>query len=161
MFLMFDLQCINQLKKWKRVYGKNLKKLFKVIGEIEALLSLGVIALNREVTFGNVIENSTPVLFAREIYHPLIDSEKVVSNSINASKGINIITGSNMSGKSTFMRTIGINLVLAYAGAPVCAKEMKVSLMEIYTCMRVTDDVFQGKSSFYAEVLCYAMGVNT
>lgn len=153
MFLMYDLQCMNQFEKWKKVYGKNLKKIFNVIGEVEALLSLGVIALNREVTFGDVSESSTPVLFSREIYHPLIDSEKVVSNSINVSKGINIITGSNMSGKSTFMRTIGINLVLAYAGAPVCAKEMKVSLMDIYTCMRVTDDVFQGKSSFYAEVL--------
>ena len=153
LFLMYDLQCINQLKKWKKVYGKNFKKIFDVIGEVEALLSLGVIALNREVTFGDVSESSTPVFFAREIYHPLIDSEKVISNSISVSKGINIITGSNMSGKSTFMRTIGINLVLAYAGAPVCAKEMRVSLMELYTCMRVTDDVFQGKSSFYAEVL--------
>lgn len=153
MFLMYDLQCINQLIKWKKIYGKNLKEIFNVIGEVEALLSLGVIALNQEVTFGDVRESNTPVLFAREIYHPLIDSKKVVSNSINVSKGINIITGSNMSGKSTFMRTIGINLVLAYAGAPVCAKEMKVSLMDIYTCMRVTDDVFQGKSSFYAEVL--------
>lgn len=78
----------------------------------------------------------------RDIYPPLIDPEKVVSNSINASKGINIITGSNMSGKSTFMRIVGINMVLAYAGDPVCAKEMRVSLMELYTCMRVTNDVF-------------------
>lgn len=153
MFLMYDLQCINQLKKWKKTYGKNFKKILNVIGEVEALLSLGVIAFNQEVTFADVGESDKPVFFAREIYHPLIDPKKVVSNSIHATKGINIITGSNMSGKSTFMRTIGINLVLAYAGAPVCAKEMKVSLMDIYTCMRVTDDVFQGKSSFYAEVL--------
>lgn len=153
MFLMYDLQCINQLKKWKNIYGKNFRKIFNIIGEVEALLSLGVMALKRDVTFGKVCESSTPVFFARDLYHPLIDEEKVVSNSINASKGINIITGSNMSGKSTFMRTIGINMVLAYAGAPVCAKEMRVSLMELYTCMRVTDDVFQGKSSFYAEVL--------
>ncbi|MDE5778435.1 MAG: hypothetical protein K2I10_08050 [Lachnospiraceae bacterium] len=153
MFLMYDLQCINQLEKWKKVYGKNFQKLFNVIGEVEALLSLGVMALNREVTFADVSESCTPVFFAREIYHPLIDPEKVVSNSINVSKGINIITGSNMSGKSTFMRTVGINMVLAYAGSPVCAKEMSVSLMELYTCMRVSDDVFQGRSSFYAEVL--------
>lgn len=153
MFLMYDLQCIIQLIEWKKAYGNNLKKILDAIGEVEALLSLGVIAFNREVAFAEVDESDKPVFCAKEIYHPLIEPEKVVSNSIHTTKGINIITGSNMSGKSTFMRTIGINLVLAYAGAPVCAKEMQVSLMNIYTCMRVTDDVFQGKSSFYAEVL--------
>lgn len=153
MFLMYDLQCLNRLEKWKKVYGKNFQQIFNVIGEVEALLSLGVIALNREVTFADVCESNTPVFFARDMYHPLIDPKKVVANSVEETKGITIITGSNMSGKSTFMRTAGINLVLAYAGAPVCASEMRVSWMELYTCMRVTDDVFQGRSSFYAEVL--------
>ena len=153
LFFMHDLQYINKLRKWKKIYRNNFKKLFGIIGEIEALLSLGVVVLNHEVCFPHMSESDKPVFAAEELYHPLIDTDKVVANSIETTKGINIISGSNMSGKSTFMRTVGINIVLAYAGAPVCAKSMKLSQMSIYTCMRVTDDVFMGKSSFYAEVL--------
>lgn len=153
MLLVYDVQCVNQYRKWKKLYGKNIKHIFNVVGEVEALISLGTVAYNHEVSCADICESNTPVLDARDIYHPLIDSEKVVANSIAPTTGINIITGSNMSGKSTFMRTLGINLILAYAGAPVCAKALRVSIMELHTCMRVTDDVFQGRSSFYAEVL--------
>lgn len=153
MLFMYDVHCVRAFENWKKTYGENLRKIYTVIGEIEALLSLSSIALNRSVTFSGVSDSKKPVFQAEDMYHPLIDDKKVVPNTIKVTKGVNIITGSNMSGKSTFMRTIGINLVLAYAGAPVCAKFMHISIMDLHTCMRVTDDVFLGRSSFYAEVL--------
>lgn len=153
MLFLYDVHCIRELEKWKSVYGNDFRKLYLVIGKVEALLSLGSIALTRDVAFSEISNSRKPIFQAADMYHPLIDTEKVVSNTIDVTKGVNIITGSNMSGKSTFMRTIGINMVLAYAGAPVCAKEMHISIMKLFTCMRITDDVFLGRSSFYAEVL--------
>ena len=153
LFFMYDVHCIRQLFSWKKEYGGYISKIYKVIGEIEAILSLSSIALNREVCFPEILESGKPVFCTEELYHPLIDRKKVVANTINVSESVNIITGSNMSGKSTFMRTMGINMVLAYAGAPVCAKSMQLSIMRVSTCMRITDDVFLGRSSFYAEVL--------
>lgn len=153
LLFMYDVHCVRELESWKGVYGNSFRKIYMVIGEIESLLSLGIPALLQGVTFANILDCDRPVFQAKDIYHPLINSGEAVSNTIDVTKGVNIITGSNMSGKSTFMRTMGINLVLAYAGAPVCASEMNISLMNVCTCMRVTDDVFLGRSSFYAEVL--------
>lgn len=76
-----------------------------------------------------------------------------VCNDLTMKNNILLITGSNMSGKTTFLRTLGINLVLAYSGAPVCAKEMNSSLMNIYTSMRITDDLKGGISTFYRELI--------
>jgi DNA mismatch repair ATPase MutS len=86
--------------------------------------------------------------------HPLL-GDSCIRNSINFKPPVNalIITGSNMSGKSTFLRTAGINLVLAYSGAPVFARRLTCSIMDIYTSMRVRDDLEKSISSFYAELL--------
>lgn len=153
MFFMFDIHCIRLLENWKKSYACNIKELFQVIGEMEALLSLSMVGLDRRTSFPELIDGKKPILVGIEMYHPLIDGNKVVSNSFTMEDGIQLITGSNMSGKTTFMRTIGINVVLAYAGAPVCANRMKLSIMKIFTSMRVIDDVSKGVSSFYAEVL--------
>jgi DNA mismatch repair ATPase MutS len=85
--------------------------------------------------------------------HPLIASDKRVYNDFAISNNLGVITGSNMSGKTTLLRTVGINLVLAYAGAPVCADKLRCSMMDIFTSMRITDDLNSGISSFYAELL--------
>ena len=138
MLTMYDLHCMNQLDKWKSIYGKSITELFFVVGEIEALLSLSVLARDKLVVFPK-IEDRKSVLF---------EGQDINLNN----KGV-ILTGSNMSGKTTFLRTIGVNVVLAYAGAPVCAKSMRLSCMKLFTSMRVQDDVSKGISSFYAEVL--------
>lgn len=80
--------------------------------------------------------------------HPLINENKRVRNSINIDNKICIVTGSNMSGKTTLLRTVGINLLLAYAGTAVCAKKMTCSVMDICTSMRVVDDLSEGISTF-------------
>ncbi|MBY6876170.1 MutS-related protein [Clostridium botulinum] len=89
----------------------------------------------------------------KNIGHPLINMKDRVCNDLTMKNNILLITGSNMSGKTTFLRTLGINLVLAYSGAPVCAKEMNSSLMDIYTSMRITDDLKGGISTFYRELI--------
>lgn len=88
-----------------------------------------------------------------ELFHPLIAQDKVQANSANLSAGITIVTGSNMSGKTTFLRTLAINLALAYMGAPICGKSLSAGYMKLFTSMRVTDDVAHGISTFYAEIM--------
>ncbi|KOR24008.1 MutS family DNA mismatch repair protein [Clostridium sp. L74] len=89
----------------------------------------------------------------KNIGHPLINRKDRVCNDLTMKNNIFLITGSNMSGKTTFLRTLGINLVLAYSGAPVCAEEMSSSIMDIYTSMRITDDLKGGISTFYRELI--------
>lgn len=151
-FLMYDMHCLYMLEKWKNKYSNSIPQWFYVIGEIEALLSLSMIGLDRKVTFPEFLEEKQPVLLAENIAHPLIHANKTVPNSIYLQSEVAIITGSNMSGKTTFLRTLGINVILAYAGAPVIARNFKLSNMKLFTSMRVTDDVAKGISTFYAEV---------
>lgn len=153
LFFLYDIHCISYLERWKRKFSEDMTDLFKIIGEVEALLSLSVLANNQSITFPEFVENGNIIFEVDQITHPLISLQDVVSNSFYTKKGISIITGSNMSGKTTFMRTVGVNAILAYAGAPVCAKSMRISFMKIFTSMRVQDDVSKGLSSFYAEVL--------
>ncbi|MBU3100901.1 MutS family DNA mismatch repair protein [Clostridium frigoriphilum] len=94
------------------------------------------------------------IVKANGLGHPLLGYKKICNNiTISNEKNILLITGSNMSGKSTFLRTIGINLVLSYIGATVCAEKFECSLMKIITCMRISDDLENNISSFYAEIL--------
>ena len=128
--------------------------------ELEALNSLANFAyLNPEYLLPEIVlcqnqDNQTIPFRACELGHPLIPvNQKVVNDfSIHKLGEIDIITGSNMSGKSTFLRTLGINLCLAYAGAPVNASLFQTSLFRVYTCIRINDSVTEGYSYFYAEV---------
>jgi DNA mismatch repair ATPase MutS len=97
---------------------------------------------------------SEPVLRANALGHPLLPDEVRVCNDLTLARlgEVVMITGSNMSGKSTFLRTLGINLCLAYAGAPVCATALQCGLMRVFTCINVSDSVTDGISYFYAEV---------
>lgn len=127
--------------------------------ELEALHSLATFAyLNPEYTFPRVTElpaeNAQSILATRGLGHPLIPSEQKVVNdfSMPGTGEIALITGSNMSGKSTFLRTLGINLCLAYAGGPVNASFLQAPLFRLFTCIRISDSVTEGYSYFYAEV---------
>ena len=148
-----DVFILNNLNKWREQNGNKLEKWLDVMSEFEALASISNIAFdNEEYCYPVILENKA--VKAVEVRHPLI-GEKAVSNSYNlvSPKQVTLITGSNMSGKSTFLRTIGINLVLSYIGAPTCAKEFECSIMNIYTCMRTKDNLEESISSFYAEIL--------
>ncbi len=150
---LWDYQCIFLLEAWKGKYGERVKDWIEGIGQIESLMSFSVLG---NVT-GNInfpeIRDGNPMVIATQIGHPLINKKTRINNNIELNDQIFIITGSNMSGKTTFLRTLGVNLVLAYNGAPVCARDMKCSILDIMTSMRVQDDLAAGISTFYAEIL--------
>lgn len=120
--------------------------------EIEALLSLSVIGQTR-TKVSMPIFSKKPLIIARSIYHPLLEQKKVIANNFETADNINIITGSNMSGKTSFMRTIAINQILMTAGTFVCAEHYESTYMKIFTSMRIADNLSEGVSTFYCEIL--------
>ncbi|MCY6485529.1 DNA repair protein [Clostridium aestuarii] len=151
---LWDYQCMIAFEKWRINSGENLKKWFDVIGQFEALSSISNIIYDNPQWAVPLISEENFVLKAKRVGHPLLGDKKICNNiKINNDKNILLITGSNMSGKSTFLRTIGINLILSYIGASVCAETFECSLMKIFTCMRTSDNLENNISSFYAEIL--------
>ncbi len=150
---LWDYQCVFSLEDWKAENGDKIESWLSNIGVIEELMSLAVlIHIDENVTLPTINPRSAKIE-AQELGHPLINRDVRVNNNLSMKENIFIITGSNMSGKTTFLRTIGINLVLAYVGAPVFSKKMECSLLEIYTSMRITDDLKNGISTFYGELI--------
>jgi len=151
--VFWNFHCVFSLERWKSISGKSIRAWIETIGMFEALSSLALISqMNPDWVFADFCDKK--VFFeADKMGHPLINNDKRVCNSFKIDNKICIITGSNMSGKTTFLRTIGINLVLSYAGAAVCAKKLETSIMDIYTSMRVADDLNAGISTFYAELI--------
>ncbi|WP_342590153.1 MutS-related protein [Clostridium muellerianum] len=151
---LWDYQCMFALEKWKNECGDDLGKWINTIGEFEELCSLSIINHDYPKWCIPKITEDELVFEAFKMAHPLLGDKGVNNNLIMRKPStIGLITGSNMSGKSTLLRTSGINLVLAYSGSAVCAESFCCSMMEIYTCMRVSDNLEKNISSFYAELL--------
>ena len=151
---LLDYQFLISLQRFKKESGDSLEAWLQIIGEMEALNSLSTIAYEHSDWAMPVFQEGPPVFKAKKLGHPLLGSNRVYNDlTIEKSQNVLLITGSNMSGKSTLLRTTGINLVLAYAGAPVCAEEFRCTIMDIYTCMRTSDNLEKNISSFYAELL--------
>lgn len=152
--MQIDVPCVFILETWRRAYGKETKQWFQAAGEMEALISLSVIGQVLPYTcFPTLLDQKEPYLHIQDGLHPLLSQKKAVANSVELTNGSVIITGSNMSGKTTFLRMLGVNMMLARAGTCVCANTMHCTLMGVYTSMRVKDDVNEGISTFYAELL--------
>jgi len=147
-----------KIDNYKEKLFKKLPAWLNTFYKIDALNSLANFAyLNPEYKFPDIVPGNSPgekIFEAIEIGHPLIPHENKVFNNFQISSigETAIITGSNMSGKSTFLRTLGINVCLAYSGGPVNARTLNLSLFRIFTCIKVSDSVIDGISYFYAEV---------
>ena len=150
---LWDYQLAAVASKWRETYGEKCGGIFDLIAETEELLSFAVVSMVRDTGTFEMKKDSDIAFCCEEMVHPLIAPEQAVANSVGLFGGITIITGSNMSGKTTFLRTVAVNLVLAYLGAPVTAKRIAASRMKIFTSMRIRDDVLHGISTFYAEIL--------
>ena len=122
------------------------------IEEMEALISLAGIGILKKNVCMPVLVNDVELDF-KNIEHPLISSGKVVGNDFSNTAGVNIITGSNMGGKTTFIRTVGINLILMNAGTFVCSTSFRSCYFRIFTSISVNDDIDKGISTFYGELL--------
>lgn len=152
----WDIFFAYQLQRYRELLAQRAPTWLDVWHELEALGSLATFAyLNPAYTFPELIDQNSPTAFnAYEIGHPLIPDERRVANdfSFDGLGQIVIITGSNMAGKSSFLRTLGVNLALAYAGGVVSAKALQTCLFRLFTCIRITDSLEDGISYFYAEV---------
>ncbi|MCJ7689898.1 MAG: hypothetical protein MUO60_11340, partial [Clostridiaceae bacterium] len=153
-FLLLDIYLIIGVEKWKSRNRLLLESWSAAVSEFEVINSFaGFCYSNPSYTFPEITEKNNYVHF-ESLGHPLINSNKRVCNNFH-SEGqgdVVMITGSNMGGKSTFLRTVGVNLALALAGAPCCAKYGQVSNLKLYTSMRTQDNLKEGISSFYAEL---------
>ena len=154
-FLLWDIRQLIALEQWKRDNQESLEAAFDVIAEFEALMSLSSLHINYpEWCFPQIADGAGYTVIAKSLAHPLIYSKNRIENDyeMNNAFQVDIITGSNMAGKSTFLRTIGINTVLALAGAPVCASIMEVSVITIISYMRIKDSLNESTSTFKAEL---------
>lgn len=151
--LLWDYHCAFALEEWKKQYGRHIRGWLETVGQYEALSSLSVPGhMYPDWAFPEFSDKGLK-FSAVEIGHPLISKEVCVRNDFEISSRACVITGSNMSGKTTLLRTVGINLVLAYSGAQVFAGRLDCSMMDIFTSMRIRDDLNSGISTFYAELL--------
>lgn len=154
-FALYDLRCLQQAREWKKKYGAFVEGWIATIGETEMLISAATFHYNHpDYCFPEVTEGE-PLLEAAALAHPILSPKQRIPNDISfvPPKKLLFITGSNMSGKSTFLRTLGMNVVLAQAGFPVCAQSFRFSPMKISTSIRVSDSLQENTSLFYAELL--------
>ncbi len=151
--MLWDLRWVRQLEIWKQQWRDQLPQWFDALKEFEALSSLATVWYNNpDWTLPTI--NPQQHLHASALGHPLIDPAKRICNDFQmpTSGHIKLVTGSNMAGKSTFLRTVGLNIVLAMAGSAVCAKQMELPLLQVHTSMRTQDALHESTSSFYAEL---------
>jgi hypothetical protein len=152
---LWDAHYLVALNRWRTQYGPYLADWFATLAEAEALNSLaGFAYAHPDYATPDLLDETYPVLEATNVAHPLIPSARAVANSLSFG-GVGqtiLITGSNMSGKSTFLRTVGLNVVLAQAGAVTVAQRFVCSPVQVYTSMRTQDSLEENTSSFYAEL---------
>lgn len=152
---LWDIKCICKLNDWQLTYAKELPKWLELIAGIDALISLANLNYNHANWTTPFVNEERFSLNAIKTGHPLIDVKRCVTNTfqMNDKDHIVIVTGANMAGKSTFLRTIGTNLVLASNGCKVFAESFEFSPIRIFTNMRTTDNLMNDESYFYAELL--------
>lgn len=153
-FLLWDVWQIRALNKWK-IANKNYVKIwFKVLAEIEVINTLSILAFNHPKWNFPTIANTHFTFDAINLGHPLIAEKKCITNSFttDGTGNITLITGSNMAGKSTFLRSIGCNTVLALMGSVVCADIFTISHIRLMSSMRIADNLAENTSTFYAEL---------
>jgi DNA mismatch repair ATPase MutS len=152
--LLYDLQCVYRLEKWKTQNADSLIRWLETVSDTEVICSFGNFAFNNSHFSYPVVSNDIS-LTAKAMGHPLIPKGECITNDFQLSKRIQsvaIITGANMAGKSTFLRSLGVNMVLALNGAPVFAKEFTFPIIRLRTGMRTADSLKDHQSYFYAEL---------
>jgi hypothetical protein len=152
--LFIDIYLVLAVESWNSKNATRLATWSDTVGEFEALCSLAGFAYANPAFNYPEIADTPHVISFDAIGHPLLPATRRICNDFNLrGRGdMAMITGSNMAGKSTFLRTVGINIVLALTGAPCCAQQARVSHMQVFTSMRTQDNLEEGVSSFYAEL---------
>ena len=152
--MLWTEQLAFAIEAWRRVSGPALQRWLAAVGEIEALCCLAAYACEHPADVFPEFALDAACFDGEEMAHPLLDPSRVVRNSMRLGGDLRvlIVSGSNMSGKSTLLRTVGINAVLAQAGAPVCARRLRLSRLALGASIRTLDSLQDGTSRFYAEI---------
>ena len=151
---MSDLHVMRALENWQQQHGVHVRDWLAVLGEIEALVALATLAHDQPDWVFPLVEPGAPRVEAELLGHPLLHENQRVDNSValGPANTLLFVTGSNMSGKSTLLRAMGLNIVLAQAGAPVCARSLRLPPADLRTSIRVQDSLASGVSYFMAEL---------
>jgi DNA mismatch repair ATPase MutS len=152
--LMYSVQVARAAERWRKAHGHAVKNWLRVVGEIEGLVSLAAYSFEHpDDPFPEFVEGD-PAFDAEELGHPLLSAALCVRNDVSLNNPIRVllISGSNMSGKSTLLRAVGINTVLAMAGAPVRARRLQLTPLQVGASIRINDSLQEGSSRFYAEI---------
>jgi len=152
--LLWDVHFGLALERWRRRPGADLRRWLDAVGELEALLSIAGFSFEHPEDPFPELDDGAPVVEGEGLGHPLLPDARVVRNpvSLGGAARARVVSGSNMSGKSTYLRTVGTNVVLALAGAPVRAHRLRVSALRIGATLRVQDSLQEGTSRFFAEI---------
>jgi hypothetical protein len=153
-FIFWTPQCVRVIEAWRKHYGPAVRGWLTVVGEIEALSSLAGYAYEQHEDVFPELADIAPYLEAADLAHPLIPRRRAVANSLKLDSELQLmmISGSNMAGKSTFIRAVGVNAVLAQCGAPVRARSMTLSSLIVAASICILDSLQGGLSRFYAEI---------
>ena len=153
-FFLYDLQCMWALENWKAANKDRFDKWIDCVGAIETLNSLATFAFNNPAYHWPTIHANGVSIAGKGLAHPLIPAKDCVANdfTIGIQERLALVTGSNMSGKTTFLRTVGVNLLLAQSGAPVCATSFAFTPMNMLSSIRVSDSLQEHTSYFMAEL---------
>ena len=154
--VLWKEQLAMAIEAWRVDSGPFIHAWISAVGEFEAISSFASLAFERpEWTFPTLMEDSSPYFEAKALRHPLMAPSKCVPNdvAIGGDTRVLIVSGSNMSGKSTLLRAVGLNAVLAWAGAPVAATSMRISSIRVGASIRVLDSLQDGRSRFYSEIM--------
>lgn len=152
--LLWATHCAFGIEAWRKKSGGDLRSWLEAAGEFEALASMAAYAFENPSDALPEFVAEGPVLVLEAASHPLLEADRAISNSVTLERGapLKIVSGSNMSGKSTLLRTVGVNAVLAQMGAPVRAARMRMSPLAVGASIRVTDSLEGGVSRFFAEI---------
>ncbi len=153
--LLWKSQFAMAIEAWRRQSGPHIAEWIAVVGDFEALCSLATFSYERpQAVFPELSEMPAPIFEGTDVKHPLIDPAHAIGNDIELGSdcALWVVSGSNMSGKSTWLRAVGLNTVLAWAGAPVCCSRLRLSRLRIGASIRVNDSLADNKSRFYAEI---------
>jgi MutS domain V len=154
--LLWREQVAMGIEAWRHETGARIGRWVSAVGRFEAISALASLAFERpEWNFPDLAENAAAVFEGQGLQHPLIAPGRCVANDVSLKAGIRllIVSGSNMSGKSTLLRAIGLNTILAWAGAPAAAKQLRVSALQTGASIRVTDSLQDNRSRFFAEIM--------
>jgi DNA mismatch repair ATPase MutS len=154
-FLLWDFHVLARLERWQVTHGRHARRWLTALGEVEALAALASLSFeNPEWCFAEIDAREAPQLSAAGLGHPLLPPERRVDNDVSLGPPgtFLLVTGSNMSGKSTLLRALGVDVVLALSGGPACARSLSLPPVELGTSLLVEDSLASGVSFFLAEL---------